>query len=73
MDAVQMINNNLARLPLPIQSEVLDFTEYLIFKNERESFKDSRDLSTLSLNLAMRGMEDEETPQYSREDLRETF
>jgi hypothetical protein len=44
-----MINDNLAILPQGRQLEVLDFTEYLIFKNERE---------TLSPNLVMRDTEE---------------
>ncbi|HDN27299.1 MAG TPA: hypothetical protein ENG03_09440 [Thioploca sp.] len=61
MDAVQLINDNLAKLPQNRQLEVLDFTEYLIFKKERQTDKDSR--TTLS-PLAMCDTEDEEATLY---------
>jgi len=37
MDIVKRINENLERLPLTLQSEALNFVEYLVFKNERRS------------------------------------
>lgn len=37
MNIVERINEDLGRLPLTLQSEVLNFVEYLLFKNERQS------------------------------------
>jgi uncharacterized protein (DUF433 family) len=37
MNIVKRINEDLERLPLSFQSEVLNFIEYLVFKNERGS------------------------------------
>jgi hypothetical protein len=54
------------RLPAPLQSEVLDFIEYLLAKAERDiPHRESEAWSGLSLTSAMRGMETEETPSYT--------
>jgi uncharacterized protein (DUF433 family) len=37
MNMVERINEDLERLPLTLQSEVLNFVEYLLFKDERQS------------------------------------
>jgi len=37
MNMVERINEDLGKLPLTLQSEVLNFVEYLLFKNERQS------------------------------------
>ena len=74
MDTAQLINDNLTRLSPTLQSEVLDFIEYLLFKKQRLSkVEQPSQESLLSLNLAMRGMEDEKTLSYTVEDLREKF
>ena len=57
-----------------MQVEVLDFVEYLLAKAEREGLlEDNRQWSSLSISLAMRGMEDEQGPSYDLSDLREPF
>jgi len=74
MDTVQMIDNNLAKLPQFFLLEVLNFTKYLLFKTEHKSAiqENTPNRATLSLNSAMRGMEDEKS-LYSLEDLQEKF
>jgi hypothetical protein len=70
----EKIYEEVKKLPEPLQTEVLDFIEYLASKMERESrSEDEPAISRLSLSLAMRGMEDEDTPSYSTKDLRETL
>lgn len=74
MDTAQLINDNLTKLSPTLQSEVLDFMEYLLFKTRGLSKAElPRQESLISLNLAMRGMEDEKIPLYTVEDLREKF
>jgi hypothetical protein len=74
MDTAQLINDNLTKLSPTLQSEVLDFMEYLLFKTQKLSKAEQpRQESLISLNLAMRGMEDEKIPLYTVEDLREKF
>jgi hypothetical protein len=64
----------LERLPVSLQAEVLDFVEYLLAKAERRSAQeDDKAWSQLSLNAAMRGMENETEPAYTDADLIETF
>ncbi|MEX2168501.1 MAG: hypothetical protein WD851_04275 [Pirellulales bacterium] len=58
----------------PMQAEVLRFAETLKAKLEQEQIaQEDRQWSELSLQLAMRGMEDEDSPEYSVSDLKEAF
>ncbi|MGB9724086.1 MAG: DUF2281 domain-containing protein [Chloroflexia bacterium] len=70
MVVVERIQRYLQRLPPPLQTEVLDFIEYLLVKAERE---ERTEWSNLSLANAMRGMENEAMPVYTIADLRVEF
>lgn len=70
MVIAEKIQTYLQKLPATFQTEVLDFVEYLLAKAERE---ERAEWSTLSLACAMRGMEDEGTPEYTIADLRIEF
>ena len=68
------IHQYVQRLPEKLQAEVLDFIEFLLSKAEREdSDRDEREWSDLSLSFAMRGMEAEDSPEYTTSDLKESF
>ncbi|MBN1995154.1 MAG: DUF2281 domain-containing protein [Anaerolineae bacterium] len=75
MTVTESIQQYVQKLPTSLQIEVLDFVKYLLFKKEQEVLSDQDDSawSDLSLELAMRGMEDENLPVYTREDLQEVF
>ncbi len=74
MALADKIQQYLDRLPATFQAEVLDFVEYLLAKAEREAVRrEERAWSDLSLALAMRGLEDEDTPTYTLSDLRVEF
>jgi len=74
MAVADRIHRYVQKLPEPLQAEVLDFVEYLLSRAEQaESEEDGRSWSALSLSLAMRGMEDEESPEYTLDDLKEAF
>ena len=74
MAIAEKIQQYVQKLPAAFQTEVLDFVEYLLAKIERESAREEeRALSNMSLTLAMRGMEDEETPTYTTSDLKIVF
>ena len=74
MTVAESIQQHVQRLPHPFQVEVLHFIEYLLAKLERATARqDELDWPTLSLWLAMRGMEDEDMPEYSLADLKERF
>ena len=60
-------------LPEPLQVEVLDYVHFLAPKIERQGASDEQDSKYLSLSLAMRGMEDETSPDYFIDDLKEKF
>ena len=72
MTVSERIYQEVKKLPEPLQAEVLDFVQHLTSKAEREAESDGS-LRNLSLSLAMRGMEEEDTPDYSMEDLKEVF
>jgi len=74
MIVAERIHQYVQKLPEPLQAEVLDFVEYLLLKVERETAQqDELAWSNLSLSLAMRGMEDEDTPSYTIADMKEVF
>ena len=70
MAIADKIQQYVRQLPAASQVQVLDFTEYLLSRTLRQE----GDWPHLSLDLAMRGMEHEETPEYTVADLkRERF
>ncbi len=79
MEAVaNKIHRQVLALPEPLQVEVLDFVEFLLSRLESETLEETqavenRDWSKLSLTMALRGMEDEEMPEYTLADLKESF
>ncbi len=75
MQFVEEIHKNVQKLPVIFQAEVLDFVEYLLTKVERESVarQDELDWSNFSLASAMSGMDDEDVPSYTVDDLKVVF
>lgn len=75
MQVTEKIYRNVQKLPESFQAEVLDFVEFLLSKSERKKTQqqDEPDWSTFSLTSAMRGMEDEDTPDYTTDDLKVHF
>ena len=74
MAVIDKIQQYMQRLPASFQAEILDFVEYLLAKAEREAARqEERDWSDLSLSLAMRGIEDEDSPTYTTSDLKVVF
>jgi hypothetical protein len=74
MTLTDKIQASVQKLPTTYQAEVLDFVEYLLAKTTRDAREQEESLwSDLSLTLAMRGMEDEDIPQYTKADLKVIF
>lgn len=75
MSITESIQHHVQMLPDTLQQEVLDFVKFLLFKHEQETTPEQDDLewSNFSLASAMRGMEDEDTPVYTADDLKEVF
>lgn len=74
MIVTDKIQEYVQRLPAPLQSEVLDFVEYLLSKAGRDiPRREPESWSDLSLSSAMRGMENEEKPSYTVADLKALF
>jgi hypothetical protein len=70
----EKINRYVQEMPESVQVEVLDFVEFLLKKSERTPpYQEEREWSELSLTLAMRGMETEDEPIYTPNDIKECF
>jgi len=66
----EVVNSKMQSLPVAAQNEVLHFVEFLSQKYEQQEGEDKQ-WSELSLNLAMKGLEDE--MPYNEEDLQEKW
>jgi len=74
MTLTDKIQTSVQKLPTAYQAEALDFVEYLLAKTTRDAQEQEESCwSDLSLTLAMRGMEDEDIPQYTEADLKVIF
>ena len=74
MVVAERIREHVQKLPEPLQQEVLDFVEFLLLKVARESVQqDELRWTDFSVTMAMRGMEDEDIPTYTTEDLKVVF
>lgn len=71
MSIAEKIVEQVRALPESAQTDVLDFVEFLKTKSSNASADDT-DWSKLSLDQAMRGMENEPSP-YTERDLKEVF
>ena len=68
------IAENVKKLPENFQAEVLDFIKYLIMKYQSNEVREKENEgSSLSLNSAMSGMENEDTPYYDEKDIKVKF
>jgi hypothetical protein len=68
MTVMEKIMQHIQSMPESLQTEVLDFVEYL----EVKAGKTETDWTAFSLSAAMRGIE-EEAALYSTQDLKESF
>jgi hypothetical protein len=69
MAIADLIQDKVNWLSEPTQLEVLDFVDYLLYKSRQEDVLWSK----LSLSSAIRGLEDEEWPDYDAQDLKERW
>jgi hypothetical protein len=69
MTIAERIQKKVNLLPEPIQLEVLDFVDYLLQRSRQEDVLWCK----LSLRWALRGLEDEEWPEYDVQDLKEKW
>jgi len=72
MEVSEKIQKYAQKLPEHLQMEALDFIEYLMNKWKQEADEDA-DWTNLSLQMMMRGMEDEPAPEYTKKDLKVSF
>jgi hypothetical protein len=69
MAVVDLIQKKVELLPEPTQQEVLDFVDYLLQRVRQEDVLWSK----ISLGWALRGLEDEEWPEYDTQALEEKW
>jgi hypothetical protein len=71
MVVTEQINSELQKLPTLYQREVLHFIEFLSQKAMRgESGTEEKLWTDFSLMQAMRGLEDDDAPEYTEADLK---
>jgi hypothetical protein len=74
MIVAEKIARKVENLPVSVQVEVLDFVEFVAKKNHLgEVESENSNWSEFSLNQAMKGMENEDFPEYSEADLKEVW
>lgn len=75
MIVVEQINSKLQKLPSLYQQGVLHFIEFLSQKAMREGDAETEEKlwTDFSLTQAMRGLEDDDTPEYTEADLKEKW
>jgi hypothetical protein len=69
MAIAELVQEKVKLLPEPTQREVLDFVDYLLQRSRQEDVLWSK----LSLRWALRGLEDEEWPEYDAQELKEKW
>lgn len=69
MAIAELVQQKVKLLPEPTQREVLDFVDYLLQRSRQEDVLWSK----LSLRWALRGLEDEEWPEYDAQELKEKW
>ncbi len=74
MAVADRVQQYMQRLPERLQVQVLDFIELLLARAEQDDAAQAeREWSEISISLAMRGMEEEDAPEYSISDLKESY
>jgi hypothetical protein len=69
MAVTEQLTGKIQRLPIPLQEEVMDFVDFLLYKSDSEG----NEWSEFSLAQAMRGLEEDEVPEYTEADLKEKW
>jgi hypothetical protein len=74
MFIAEKIQQYIQELPASLQEEALDYVEYLLAKAKSKAIQQAEQTwSSLSLESAMNDMEDEDSPIYSKADLKVVF
>lgn len=74
MIVTEEISQKVEKLPISIQLEVLDFVEFVAQKAEKTNAADEgKQWTEFSLNQAMKGLENEDVPEYTEADLKEKW
>ena len=71
MIVAEQINDKVHKLPVASQKKVLHYVETLLGKNGTET--EEEEWSEFSFAQAMRGLEDDDMPEYTDADLKEQW
>lgn len=69
MSLAETIYTKIQKLSHTEQAEILDFIDFIKFKHEHD---EKQDFSEMSLSMAMKGMEEEDTP-YEISDIKDRY
>lgn len=72
MIVTEQVTDKLQKLPIAAQEEVLRFIEFLAQKFEQKA-DENKQWSDFSLSQAMKGLENDDLPQYTEADLKEQW
>lgn len=72
MIVTDQVTDKLQKLPIAAQKEVLHFIEFLAQKFEQKADEDKQ-WSDFSLSQAMKGLENDDLPEYTEADLKEKW
>jgi hypothetical protein len=74
MIVAEKITKRIASLPVSVQTEILNYVEFVARKSQiREDQSEDTNWSEFSLNQAMKGLENEDSPEYNEADLKEVW
>ena len=74
MSSIERIAQHVRELPEQLQNEVLDFVEFLKTRSEAvDDRQEDLEWSRFSMMQAIRGMEDDDFPEYTDADLKERW
>ena len=71
MSTADLILMTVKQLPQDRQAEVLDFAEFIHRRAASVDHTEDANWKAFSLSTAMRGMENEDTPEYGEKDIKE--
>ncbi|MCX7044930.1 MAG: hypothetical protein NTX50_05500 [Candidatus Sumerlaeota bacterium] len=73
MSTADLIFMTVKQLPQDRQAEVLDFAEFIHGRAASADNNDDASWKAFSLSSAMRGMENDDMPEYSEKDIKESY
>lgn len=74
MLTAEKVSIEIQKLPSSMQQEVLDFVEFLLYKNrDRGTRREAENWNSFSMSSALKGLEADEFPEYEETDFVEKW